>query len=234
MSARVDSQEPAILPFPPPPPAFEDLMAGRNGEALAAARAAAASPSPTAASVYVWGAPGRGKTMLLRAAVTAARDAGQQAFYASGESLPPPMPALLAADDVGALPEAGRLELFDWQNRIRPGSAYRIIAAAECPPSEAGLGDEIAARFAAGLVFRLHDIGEDDKRRALALYARRRGFDLPEQVIAFFLTRLPRDMTSLTEALSDFDRFMFVRRRAPTLPLARQWLEGRSPTLAEE
>ena len=212
------------LRFAPPPPAFDDLIAGDNCEILSAARALAKGDS-AALSLYIWG--GGGKTALLRAAATTARKTMSAFYVGGGRDIPPPMPGFLAADDVEKLSAENRLLLFDWQNKIRPGANYRIFAAASSPPTKAGLGEEIAARFCAGLVFRLRDISESDKRQALKKFARRRGFSPPERVLNLLLSRLPRDMTSLTFALSDLDEFLLAREMPLTSQSANKWLRLR-------
>ena len=225
MDARFNTSP---LPFAPPPPEFDDFIEGENRQILMAARALDDNDAPSP-SLYVWG--GGGKTHLLRMIVAMARPR-RAAFYVGAEqAIPPPVPGLLAADDIDNMSEEKRLSLMDWQNKISPGGSYRILAAGNSPPDDAGLGEEIAARLSAGLVFRLRDISEEEKKRALSGYARRRGFVLPDEVIDLFLTRLPRDMTSLTAALADLDGFLLPRQKPLTLSQARQWLRGRSPAL---
>lgn len=222
----------ALLPFAPPPPEFEDLLEGENYQALAAVRRMVEGDGAFC-SLYVWGKTGCGKTHLLQVAAANMRRQNRAAFYAGrGENIPPPMPGLLAADDIGQIPPDNRTVFFDWQNKLCPGVArYCILAAGDAPPPMLDIGGEIAARLSAGLVFRLREITETEKRQALARYARRRGFDLPEAVGDLFLTCLPRDMTSLAAALADLDGFLLARQKPLTLRLARQWINNRPPTL---
>lgn len=222
--------EESLLPFAPPPPEFDDLIEGENREILAATRAL--TEDDGVFSVYVWG--GGGKTALLRAAIHGARRRAAAFYVGGGQDIPPPMPGLLAADDLHCLSEKNRLALFDWHNKIRPGADYRILAAAAVPPSHAGIGEETAARCYAGLVFRMREISESEKRRALSRYARRRGFAVPERVLGFLLSRLPRDMTSLTGALSDLDKFLLARSLPLTLQSAAKWWRHRLPAMFDD
>ena len=223
-----------MLPFAPPPPEFEDLLEGENYQALSAVRRMVGGDGAFS-SVYVWGKAGCGKTHLLQVAVANMRRNNRPAFYAGGKrggEIPPPMPGLLAADDVESFSANGRAVFFDWQNRLRPGgSRYCVLASGEAPPPQTDVGGEIAARLSAGLVFRLREIGEEEKRRAMARCARRRGFALPESVADLFLTCLPRDMTSLAAALADLDGFLLARQKPLTLRQARRWLNNRPPSL---
>ncbi|MGI9307361.1 MAG: HdaA/DnaA family protein [Gammaproteobacteria bacterium] len=223
-------RSPATLPFAPPPPEFEDLLEGENYQAVSAVRRMLGGDAG-ASSVYVWGRRGCGKTHLLRTAAANMRREKRAAFYAGGgEEIPPPMPGLLAADDIGDMAGEARLFFFDWQNKLKPDDPrYAILAAGGAPPVQTGIGEEIAARLSAGLVFQLREITEAEKRRALEKYARRRGFALPESVSGMFLARLPRDMTSLIAALADLDNFLLARQKPLTMPLARKWLQSRPP-----
>ena len=227
----MDSRDSVLLPFTPPPPEFEDLLEGENYQALAAVRRMVGGDGAFS-SLYVWGKTGCGKTHLLQVAVANMRRQNRSAFYAGGGEIPPPMPGLLAADDIGRIPKDRRAIFFDWQNKLHPGaSRYCILASGDAPPPSLDIGGEIAARLSAGLVFRLREITEDEKRQALSRYARRRGFTLPEEVGDLFLTCLPRDMTSLAAALADLDGFLLARQKPLTLRLARRWLANRPPTL---
>lgn len=221
---------PELLPFAPPPPEFDDLIEGENRQILLAARALALNDG-SSSSLYVWGGNGGGKTCLLRAAVCKARESAAAFYVGTTDDIPPPMPGLLALDDVHRMSDDNRLVLFDWQNKIKPGANYRILAAADGPPAQAGVGEEIAARFSAGLVFRLREMSEEEKRRALSRYARSRGFALPEKVLNLLLTRLPRDMTSLTAALADLDSFLLAHQKPLTSHSAGKWLQSRPPPL---
>ncbi|MBE8157921.1 MAG: hypothetical protein HAW59_00780 [Betaproteobacteria bacterium] len=222
---------PVLLPFTPPPPEFEDLLEGENYQALAAVRRLVGGDGAFS-SLYVWGKTGCGKTHVLQVAVVNMRRQNRSAFYAGGGEIPPPMPGLLAADDIGRLSENNRAALFDWQNKLLPGGArYSVLASGNAPPARMDVGDEIAARLAAGLVFRLREITETEKRQALARYARRRGFALPAPVCDLFLTCLPRDMTSLAAALADLDGFLLARQKPLTMRLAREWLNNRPASL---
>ncbi|MDM5148143.1 DnaA/Hda family protein [Candidatus Persebacteraceae bacterium Df01] len=215
-----------LLPFAPPPPEFDDFVEGENRQALRAVRALINNQSSTQ-SVYLWGGGGCGKTYLLRVAVTAARRNGGRAFFCAGDvDIPPPMPGFLATDDIHLLNATSALSLFDWFNVLRQDSGYYILASGDAPVNQiTSIGSELAARLAAGLVFHLRELSDDEKGRALARYAERRGFVLPQGVSALFLTRLPRDMTSLITALVDLDHFLLNKQKPLTLSLAHQWLK---------
>ena len=222
------------LPFPLPPPAFDDFVEGENREALIAVQALADGKSLTPA-VYVWGRAGSGKTHLLQATVARARRGGRHAFFISDGPMPPPMPGLLAVDNIEQMNTAAHLQLFDWLNHLKTDNNYAALGSGSAPPLalQDSLGEELATRWSAGLVFQLRELSENEKCRALGRYAERRGFALPDVVVALLMTRLPRDMTSLISALASLDEFLLAQQKPLTLSQARQWLQQwlATPTL---
>jgi DnaA family protein len=92
------------------PPAFDNFLAGSNGEVLAHLRSRVAGDLRSA-SVLIWGAPGSGKSHLLAAALAAARARKRSAAAAHLEQDQPPAAApgaLYAIDDVDTLSAGGQ------------------------------------------------------------------------------------------------------------------------------
>ena len=187
----------------PAEPSFSNYVAGANTEALESVRALAACTSKEPI-LYLWGGPGSGRTHLLRAA--------------EKEN-----PDLVIADDVQALDEEAQQALFVAINRARDGSV-RVLAAGDAPPARLALRDDLRSRLGWGLVYQLKPLSDADKTRHLRAEAGRRGLDLPDEVAAFILTRMPRDLTSLNDLLDRLDRQSLARKRALTVPLVRETL----------
>jgi DnaA family protein len=184
-------------------PRFSNYLPGDNAEALASVRALAAGSLPEAI-VYLWGEPGSGCTHLLRAA---ARE----------------NPGLVVADDVQALDGEAQQALFVAINRAREGHAP-VLAAGDGPPARLALREDLRSRLGWGLVYQLKPLADADKARHLSSEAARRGLQLPPEVAAFILTRLPRDLTSLNDLLDRLDRESLARKRPLTVPLVRETL----------
>ena len=229
MTNTSGASRPGNINFPPPPPALEDFVAVGNEEALSAVQAVAKG-EPEENSLYLWGEPGSGKTHLLRATAIAARKNGKRVFFPRHGEMPPPVSALLIMDDVQKLHDDEQIALFDWHNRAAQKGGSLLLAAGDAPPSRLqNVRDELAARLAGGLVFRLRSLGDSDKRTALNHFAQRHYFSLPEEVADLLLTRLPRDMAGLTAALADLDSFMLAEQKPLTLRRAGAWLSSYRP-----
>lgn len=183
---------------PPPSPDFDNFVPGRNARALAALREAAAG-RPAAPVIYLWGDPGCGRTHLVRAAAAA---------------------GLAAADDVEGLDPAAQVALFDAINEARSAGSAVVVAGAAAP-AHVPVREDLRTRLGSGLVFELVPLSESEKADALRARAAALGMRLPEDVLAYLLTRLRRDMGTQIAVLEALDRYSLAHRRALTLPLVR-------------
>lgn len=191
--------------FAPEPPRFDNYIAGANAEALAAVRALAAGTSRESI-VYLWGAGGSGRSHLLAAAQAVNSD-------------------LTVVDDVQTLDEEAQQALFAAINRARETGAG-VLVAADRPPAALGLREDLRTRLAWGLVYELHPLGDEAKSQHLAGLAARRGLELAPEVVAYLLSRLPRDFASLNRVMEALDKHSLARQRGLTLPLVREALSA--------
>ncbi len=204
-----------------PAPTFDNFIAGPNAELLARLRAAAAG-APDEPIIYLWGEPGSGRSHLLRATVNAA---GADAAYLAADADYAPADAhrLVAADDVERLDETRQIALFGWINRARDDGGA-VIASGSVPPARLALREDLKTRLGWGLVYRVELLRDEDKAQHLRAEAERRGLKLPDEVVAYLLSRLPRDLVSLNAALDQLDRYSLARQRPISVPLVRELL----------
>lgn len=213
----------------PEPPTFANFVAGANREALAAVSSLAAG-DPRETSILLWGAPGAGKSHLLRAASAASRPvtyfATPAAVPAGGTTEPR---SLLVVDAIDQADADAQGRLFTRINTLA-GAGGQWLAAASMPPARLPLREDLRTRLALGLVLEVVPLADDDKPRALAAYARERGFHLADDVIDYLLAHGRRDMTSLVATLTALDRHSLATQRSITVPLLRALLQ-RDPGL---
>lgn len=209
---------------------FENFHPGENGAALFAL-AEASEPF-----VFLWGAPGSGRSHLLQAACRAAAESGRAAAYLplAEPGLSPLMldgmeaMAVVAIDDLQRI--AGDVDwetaLFHFYNRARDAGC-RVLAAADAPPAECGVHlPDLCSRLGWGPTFRLQILDDAGKAAALQLRARRRGLEMPDEVVQFLLRRAPRDPHRLFELLDRLDRASLAAQRRLTVPFVREHLAG--------
>ncbi|MBI5938391.1 MAG: DnaA regulatory inactivator Hda [Betaproteobacteria bacterium] len=210
---------------PDAPPRFDNFLAGRNAEAVAALRALAGGTA-SEALIYIWGEAGSGKSHLLRACVAEVLACGQSARYvAPGMPLPDELPALLAVDAAEQLPAGAQVALFNSINRSREGEG-RIVVAGDRPPARLPLRPDLATRLGWGLVFGLNGLDEAERTAALQARAAARGLCLADEVLAYMLTHCRRDLPGLLATVDALDEYSLSRKRPVTLPLLREMLRA--------
>jgi DnaA family protein len=227
---------------PAEPPTFRNFVAGPNDEA-AAALARFARGALHAPGIVIWGGEGVGKTHLLRAVAAAAGSLRPVIFCATPAELPTAEGDRLAAH--GDLPGAESdsraavlvaVDGIDGARADEQGPMFTLcnalaarggqwVAASRVPPARMALREDLRTRLAQGLVFEVLPLADADKPRALATYARERGFSLGDDVIAYLLAHGRRDMASLVATLAALDRHSLASHRAVTVPLLRDWLQ---------
>src|ERR1051325_3425916 len=181
-------------------PSLDNYVAGANAEALEGVRSLAQGRLKEAI-VYLWGAPGSGRSHLLAAAASA-------------------NPALGIDDDVDVVQEAQPRAFYIaiTPSRARPAGSRAPGAA---PPAGLGLREDLRTRLGWGLVYQLKPLTDADKALHLRGEAQRRGLSVSDEVVSSLLNHLPRDLASLHAVLDRLDRHSLARQRAVTLALVR-------------
>jgi len=214
----------------PEPPSFAGYVPGSNAEAIAALRALA-SGEGAAAVLVLWGAPGVGKTHLLRAAVGAVEQRGRPAAFVADPGMLLAHDArwlgtraLVAVDALETATPAAQATLFTTFNALQEHGG-RLVAASRDPLAALALREDLRTRLASGLVYEVAALADGDKPAALAAYARQRGMHLGNDVIAYLLLHGRRDMATLVRTLSALDRHSLATKRPITVALLRGWLQ---------
>lgn len=215
---------------------FENYLVANNREVFERLQHAvhhldSASLSP-ASWLYLWGEPGTGKTHLLEAACRAVQDQGRAPLYVPLAEKTQLSPALLedaeqvpfvCVDDVDAIAGDGEWEaaLFALYERLRAQGGMLVLAARHSPAAIGLSLADLATRLAAGLVYQLQPLTDEDKVAALRLRAQRRGLEMTQEVASYLLTRFPRDTHSLFALLDRLDTATLAAQRRLTIPFLR-------------
>jgi len=222
----------ALALAPPPEPTFDSFFVARNAAPFEVLRQAASrgargdqGPPDGERFIYLWGERGTGKSHLLRAFVAEATAHGSAArYFVAGEGIDAEDGDILAAvDDVNDLDMVRQLALFDLYNRIRTRCGL-LISAGSRPPSDLLLREDLRTRLGAGIVMRLEPLTDEEKAAAISEHGRRRGLDLPPDLIEYLLSHVARDMGTQMAVIDTLDRVSLERKRALTLPLLRDVL----------
>lgn len=206
--------------LPEAPPSLENFVAGGNGEALTGL-ARWLSPENREPSVFLWGDCGAGKSHLLRASGAVYHDAENDPVLAAAHADEP----FHAVDNVHALNPEGQIALFNLFNRLRARGG-RLLTAANLPPLQLALREDLRTRLGSGLIYRLHPLTDDEQMAALRAQAEARGLRLTTEGLTYLVSRAPRDMRSLSALLAALDRYSLEHKRPITVPLLREVLQA--------
>ncbi len=214
---------------------FSNFIAGRNAEAVAVLRNLLAAR--TGGVVYLWGARGTGKSHLLEACCgDASMHERRVAYLPVGDSRIEPAMLhgladieLLCIDDVDRVAGDGAWEeaLFHLYNQTEQASSPMVFTASRAPRTPAWQLPDLASRLSAAVVWRLCVLADDERREALQLHARDRGFELSDEVVTFVMKRRRRDMVSLSAFLDRLDRSSLAAQRRVTVPFVKALLDER-------
>jgi DnaA family protein len=221
---------------PPPPPTLDNFVAGDNREALAAARSLLdPSTGPAARFLYLWGPASSGRTHLLRALGGAhdARGGGRARLLgpASPEAdfAHDPAIGLWLLDDCDRLDAARQAAAFHLFNAVQADAGAALASAGACPPAQLPVIPELATRLGWGLVLQLRRLSDADGAQAIVRMLAERGVVATADVVPWLMTHAPRDLGSLRALVDALDAYALARKRAITVPLLREFAQGRLP-----
>ena len=212
---------------------FENFHAGAGSEAVAALQAVAGGGGES--PVYLAGLPGTGKSHLLQAACHAAGSEGRATAYLPMKDLQALSAemlegledmALVCVDDIDVI--AGQREwetaLFNLFNLMR-AAGNSLVFAASGKPAECGFDlPDLVSRLGWGLTYTLKPLDETQLLAALALRARGRGLELPDETAQFLLKRIPRDLPSVFDLFDRLDEASMIEKRRLTIPFVKSVL----------
>jgi DnaA family protein len=208
----------------PVQPTLSNFVPGRNAEALDGllrlSRPSQLASAP-ARIVYLWGEAGCGRTHLLTALAH-----GPGGFAWLPESAPE-QSGIATIDDVDRLDAPAQVALFNRLNAVRAQADAACVVAGPLPPARLALREDLRTRLAWGLVYQLHPLSDEEKAAALREHAAASGLALPDEVLRYLLSRMPRDLRTLMAALDALDAYALARKRPLTLALLREWLQLR-------
>lgn len=213
---------------------FHSFLPAHNAEAVEHLQRAAEGAA--ASLTWLCGPRGAGKTHLLQAACAAASERMRAGYVpladvaALGVGVLEGLPQLqcLCLDDVDQV--IGQLawerSIFALLREIEEGGA-RLILAAQVPPALLGWAlADLGSRCAAGAVFQLRLLEEQQQHAALQLRARLRGLELPDETWHWLRKRFPRDMRTLYQLLDTLDEAALAAQRRLTVPFIREVLRS--------
>jgi DnaA family protein len=214
---------------------FDSYHPGPNTEAAASVRQLLRPSAPPL--VFLYGPAGSGKTHLLQALTRDAAAARLSCAYVPlrqlGADAADALGGLQEADVVGvddvdalAADAAGALVLLRLLDALKSHGGRALLSAPAAPERLAIALPDLATRLAAGAVYGLKPLTDEDRLNLLRWRARGRGLELPDEAAQHLIERLARDVPSLLAALDSLDRASLSAKRRLTLPFVQQWLRN--------
>ncbi|MDR3502307.1 MAG: DnaA regulatory inactivator Hda [Legionella sp.] len=185
--------------------------------------------------LYLWGCNGSGKSHLLQASCQAVNST-ESAIYLPLNLLKEWGPqviegleeqTLICIDDIDAIAGDSAWEeaLFHLYNKIKDMEKSLLIISGNQSPTTLPIKlPDLRSRLSWGLVIQLMELSDEDKINTLKLHAARRGFDLPESVGQFLISRCSRNMHDLHQLLNRLDDASLAAQRKITIPFVKNIL----------
>ena len=206
-----------------------------NAELVDAVQRIATGETPM--RVLVVGGAGAGKTHLLEAACATASAGGNEVAFA-----PMRLWRSQRVDAVRGLGRAGLVCIDDidaiagaraWEEALfvlfeeSAARQARLLLSAVTPPSYAGFVlPDLRSRLGSATLYRLRELDDESRARALRRHARGRGVEIPDDVLGYVLSRHRRDMPSLIALLDRLDHHSMAQQRRLTVPFVRDLVEA--------
>lgn len=186
--------------------------------------------------IFLWGATGSGLTHLLQAACHHAQSL-QKSFqyfplfdlagYAPDELFVGleelDLVVLDALEEIINRPE-WELALFHLFNRMRDAGKLLVMSAVQGPQALPVNLPDLKSRLQWGATFHVQTLDDSQKQAALQFRAKARGLELSDEVAAYIIQRLPRDMYELFWQLNRLDHASLAEQRKLTIPFVKKIL----------
>ena len=182
--------------------------------------------------LYLWGAVGSGKSHILQG-ICQSIPRDLSGIYLPLKMLKPWGPQaiegledqdLICIDDIDEISGDAVWEeaLFHLYNRVKDAERGVLVISGLTPPPQLPIVlPDLKSRLSWGLVFQLNELDDETKINTLRLHAAKRGFELPELVGQFLLSRCSRNMHDLFDALNRLDEASLAAHRKITIPFVK-------------
>lgn len=203
---------------------FDTFVQGKNAQlAFAAAQAVAEAPARAYNPLFIYGSVGLGKTHLLHAigAHTLSTPNDSTVVYTTSERFAIELiqsistntteqfrakyrtVGVLLIDDVHFLKnkEGTQEELFHTFNELYGNGKQIVLSSDRSPDDLQGLQDRLVSRFRWGLVADIQTPDFETRAAILREKARRRGLEVPDEVVELIASRITTNVRDLEGAL---------------------------------
>ena len=214
---------------------FEHFIEGPNSEVCTVSQSIALGE--TVHSIYLWGQSATGKSHLLQAVCNLASQNDLNVAYiplSQHAEFSPEMLeglehlAMVCVDDVDCIAgqEAWEQALFHLYNRLREQQKSILMTGSTGPRDLAFQLQDLKSRVSWDLTYHLQSLSDQDKITLLQKRADTRNFEIPEEVAAYLVKNVKRDLPSLLELLDKLDLATLTEQRKLTIPFVKTLIQN--------
>ncbi len=244
MSEKGPLSRQLILDFPASPDyKFSNFVRSKGSDfAWRAARQISSSKDLPYNSLYLYGDQNLGKTHLLMAIGNAVSENfpdkkitftnGQEFVRKFSEENEQETTELLSPllktdfflmDDVDVISGKPSVQekLYHVYNTLLENNKTSIFTGRHRPEQLVAMEPYLKSRFQWGMTAEIKPIDDGTMAKIIAKLAKDIGLSIPQKIIDFLLTHIPRDYISIKTAVDEINQESFTRKRKVTLPLAK-------------
>jgi DnaA family protein len=136
--------------------------------------------------------------------------------------------ALVCVDDIDYIAgqEDWEQALFHLYNRLREQQKPLLMTGSKGPRDLAFQLRDLKSRVSWDLTYHLQALSDKDKINLLQKRANTRNFEIPEEVAAYLVRNVKRDLPSLLELLDKFDQATLTEQRKLTIPFVKTLIQN--------
>jgi len=184
----------------------------------------------TSAEIYVYGAPGLGKTHLLQGTALRVLSDQQSAMYIDcHNSLPEHVLESIeqlnwiSIDNIDAINDNQQDLFFDLYNRAKQARVTMLISGTDLP-SELGVMKDLKTRLGLATVFQLEELDDELTMLVLNNQMSDRNLSIDSKVYEYLFKHFSRDVKVLLTAMDDLDKSSLQAKQSITIPFVKKIL----------
>ena len=203
------------------------------------------SPNPaTYQALYLFGQKNLGKTHLLLSMGNHAAEMGLRAVFIEGSDFANKMEDVeslearntldqlldvdyFLMDNVEGIAHSSTAQekLYHIYNQMMDKGGKLAFTASLPPDKNSAMESYMTSRFQWGMVAEIKPIDDSTTAKIILKLAKDINLVLPESIIQFLLSRIPRDFISIQNAVSIINKESYVQKKKVTLPLVKMALD---------
>ena len=184
----------------------------------------------TSAEIYVYGAPGHGKTHLLQGATLRSLSNQQNAMYIDcHNSLPGHVLESIeqlnwiSIDNIDTINDNDQNLFFDLYNRAKQATVTMLISGSDLP-SQLSVMKDLKTRLGLAAIFQLQPLNDELTMLVLNNQMIDRNLSIDSKVYEYLFKYYSRDVKVLLMAMDDLDKASLQEKQSITIPFVRKTL----------